>query len=194
MNGAVARWTARPANLVVLGILIIVAGALINRAAGHPWICSCGTVKLWHGIAHSDQTSQHLTDWYTPSHIIHGLVFYFVGWLVLRRWPLGWRALVALVVEVGWEVVENSPWIIDRYREVTVSEEYFGDSVINSTFDVLAMVVGFYLATRIPVWASIAIVVGLELFTGYMIRDNLTLNVLMLLWPVPTILNWQAGG
>jgi hypothetical protein len=194
MNATLTRLTARPANLVVGAILIISAGALINAAMGHPWICTCGYVKLWHGVTYSSENSQHLTDWYTFSHIIHGIVFYAAAWAFLPRWPVGARLLAALVVEVGWEVVENTPWLIDRYRTVTISLDYFGDSVINSTFDSLAMIVGFVIAWRLPIWASIAVVVGLEAFVGYFIRDNLTLNIIMLVWPIEAIRAWQAGG
>ncbi len=194
MNGALARWASRPANLAVASALIILAGALINWLGGHPWICTCGYVKLWHGVTYSSENSQHLTDWYTPSHVIHGIVFYFGLWLIGRRWSVGLRGLIAVVIEVAWEVIENTPLIINRYREVTISLDYYGDSVINSTFDVLAMIVGFWLAMRLPVWASVLVVVAIEAFVGYMIRDNLTLNVIMLLWPIEAIRVWQAGG
>jgi len=194
VNGALARWASRPANLAVASALIILAGALINWLGGHPWICTCGYVKLWHGVTYSSENSQHLTDWYTPSHVIHGIVFYFGLWLIGRRWSVGLRGLIAVVIEVAWEVIENTPLIINRYREVTISLDYYGDSVINSTFDVLAMIVGFWLAMRLPVWASVLVVVAIEAFVGYMIRDNLTLNVIMLLWPIEAIRVWQAGG
>ncbi len=194
MKGAIARWTARPANLIAAAVVIIAAGELTNRLMGHPWICKCGYVKLWHGVTYSSENSQHLTDWYTFSHIIHGILFYGALWLVARRWPVGLRLLAALAVEVGWEVFENTPLIINRYREVTISLDYFGDSVINSTFDVLAMVVGFVVAWRLPAWASVVVIAGLEVFVGYSIRDNLTLNIIMLIWPLEAIRTWQAGG
>ena len=169
--------TPRGRWLVAGGILLCFAtGAAALYAMGHPLICKCGYVKLWHGVTVSSENSQHLTDWYTPSHIIHGLIFFFVLWLVARRLPLGIRALIATVVEVGWEIVENTPWIINRYRGTTISLDYFGDSVINSASDVAAMLLGF------------------ELLIGYFIRDNLTLNVIMLLHPVDAIRFWQGGG
>lgn len=169
-------------------------GAVALYAMGHPLICKCGYIKLWHGETVSSENSQHLTDWYTPSHLIHGLLFYGLLWLIARRWPVGVRALIATVVEIGWEIVENTPWIINRYRGTTISLDYFGDSVINSASDAAAMLIGFFLASRLPVWASVLVIVALELFVGYSIRDNLTLNIIMLLHPVDAIHTWQAGG
>jgi hypothetical protein len=186
-----AARNAAPA--VLAGAAIVLVTALILYWLGHPWICTCGTVKLWHGVTVSSENSQHLSDWYTPSHVIHGILFYFGLWLVARRWSLSTRALVALLIEATWEVVENTPWIINRYREATISLDYYGDSVINAVMDILAMLVGFWLAARLPVWLSVVIVVALELIVGALVRDNLTLNVIMLLYPLDAIRDWQAS-
>lgn len=173
---------------------VVALAALILLLMGRIPICECGYVKLWHGVTMSSENSQHLSDWYAPSHIIHGFVFYGILWLVARRQTIGVRLILATIVESAWEIIENTDWIINRYRETTISLDYYGDSVINSTFDILFMVVGFVLAARLPVWATVAIALVLELYVGYMIRDNLALNVIMLLWPLQSIRDWQAGG
>lgn len=138
--------------------------------------------------------SQHIFDWYSPSHVIHGFIFYGLLWLVARRWSIGIRLVIATIVEAAWEIFENTPSIINRYREATISLDDYGDSVLNSSVDILAMVLGFWLASRLPVWVTVALAIGLELFVGWMIRDNLALNIIMLLWPLDAIRQWQMGG
>ena len=180
-------------GLLVAGI--VAAAALILYLMGHPLICKCGYVKLWHFDVQSAENSQHLIDWYTPSHIIHGFLFYGLLWLVSRFVPLsfGLRLVLAVAIEASWEVVENTDFVINHYREMTISLDYYGDSVINSVSDILFMVLGFFLAARMPVWLTVLIAVALELFIGAMIRDNLTLNVLMFVWPLDSVLQWQQG-
>jgi hypothetical protein len=184
--------TSRRAAIAAVLLVVIAAGILL--AMGRHPICTCWSVEFWVGSRDSPKTSQMLADWYSFSHIVHGLLFYAALWLVARRWPVEWRFLAALVVEATWEIVENTPMVIDRYREATAALGYSGDSVINSVSDILMMAVGFLVARKLPVWASIGLLVVLELIPLYVIRDNLTLNVWMLLWPNQAIAAWQAAG
>jgi Protein of unknown function (DUF2585) len=174
---------------------IIAAAGLALYLMGHPLICKCGYVKLWHFDVMSAENSQHLIDWYTPSHLIHGFLFYWALWLVSRFLPLSFaaRLTLAVAIEAAWEVVENTDFVINHYREMTISLDYYGDSVVNSVADILFMVLGFFMAARLPVWLTVVIAAGLELFVGAMIRDNLTLNVLMFVWPLNAVLEWQQG-
>lgn len=185
-------------NRTVLNSLLLVAGfvgatAIVLYTMGQPLICKCGYVKLWHGVVISSENSQHLSDWYTPSHIIHGILFFGLFTFLLKKASLKLRLALSLVLECAWEILENTDMIINRYREATISLDYFGDSVINSSADILAMVVGFFLAARLPVWASVAIIVVFEATTTWLIRDGLALNILMLVWPLEAVKAWQGG-
>ena len=184
----------RSTRAAAAAILIVAATAALLFAMGRPPICTCGEVDLWVGQVNSSRTSQMLSDWYSPSHIVHGFLFYAALALVARKWPIERRFLAALAIEAAWEIVENTPMIINRYREATAALGYTGDSVLNSVSDIAMMGLGFMLARRLPVWASIAIVLVLELVPLFFIRDNLTLNVWMLLAPNETLKVWQTGA
>ncbi|MFC0191862.1 DUF2585 domain-containing protein [Aureimonas pseudogalii] len=186
-NRRVAPWH------VALILALIAATAAILLAMGRVPICECGTVKLWHGAVQSSENSQHLSDWYSPSHFIHGLIFYALAWVAARRQPLGARLAGAVFVEALWEIAENSDAVIQRYREATIALDYYGDSVVNSVADIGFMVLGFLFASRMPIWASVAVAIFFEGLTAVLIRDNLTLNVLMLLYPLDAVRVWQSG-
>ncbi|KQW28198.1 hypothetical protein ASE36_15850 [Rhizobium sp. Root274] len=173
--------------------LIILVQVLSQYLMGRIWICECGYVKLFEAGVNTPGNSQHLFDWYTPSHIIHGFLFYGLGWLILRRKPVAARLALSALIEAGWEILENSPLVIDRYRTATMAIGYTGDSILNSGMDMVSMIAGFFFAARAPVWLTIAIAIGFEILTAFVIRDNLTLNVLMLVWPIEAVKVWQAA-
>ena len=161
---------------------------------GLPLTCKCGTIDWWYANPSGSETSQHLTDWYTYTHVIHGFAFYLLLWLIAPRMSFVMRLAIAVGLEAGWEALENTPLIMERYRQSALARGYFGDSIINSIFDTLAMTVGFLLARVLPVWASVALVATIELYLGLMIRDNFTLNVIQLIYPSDAISRWQAGN
>jgi hypothetical protein len=176
----------------IAALIIVAASAALLLAMGRNPICTCGEIDLWVGTRDGPRTSQMIADWYSPSHLVHGFLFYAVLWLVARGWPAEWRFVVALLIEAAWEILENTPMVIDRYRETTAALGYTGDSVLNSLSDIVMMAVGFLAARKLPLWAAVAVVLVLELVPLVLIRDNLTLNVWMLLWPTDSIAAWQA--
>jgi hypothetical protein len=196
LNTMPAPWSTRLSTgryaIAATGVIVLVAVTLLLM--GRTPVCKCGYVKLWHGLVYSAENSQQIFDWYSFSHVIHGVVFYAVLWLVGRDWRLSTRFVLALAVEGAWEVFENTDFVINRYRTVTISLDYYGDSVINSVADIFAMMLGFGAARVVPVWGSVALVIALEGFVAYFIRDNLMLNIIMLLYPVEWIREWQFGA
>jgi hypothetical protein len=181
-----------PATLFVLAL---VGFAIVYlRWQGRVWWCKCGSWAPVSIAVQSPHNSQHLFDAYSFSHVLHGILFFGFLWLFRNKLSLNLRAAIATSIEIGWEMMENSPAIINRYREATVSLGYTGDSIANSLGDITSFVLGFYLARKLGLWWSVAIFIVVELSMLWLIRDNLALNILMLLWPIDAIRRWQAGG
>ena len=189
----------RRETLITIGICVLVVAVpiLILKAMGRPFISNSGTVKLWHAEVASSENSQHISDWYTFSHIVHGFLFFFLLWLIskkipqIRKFSVGF--VIAVVMESVWEVIENTDFIINRYREATIALDYFGDSITNSTSDIFFMSLGFLMASRLSVLASVSFVAASEIMLAIVIRDNLALNILMLIYPIDAIKEWQIG-
>lgn len=185
---------------ILIGVAITIVTVVILLAMGRPPICECGTVELWYGDINSAGNSQHISDWYTPSHIIHGMIFYALAWGLFSKWELGglsaakWGLPLAVFLEAAWEVLENTPMVIERFRSVTANWGYSGDSVLNSFADIGWMALGFYLALKLPVKVTVILAIVAEIVAAYVVRDNLTLNVIMLLFPIDAIAEWQAAG
>ena len=176
--------------LIVLAILAVQASWLYFD--GRIAMCECGTIKLWSGSLMTEN-SQHISDWYTLSHIIHGFLFYWLFTVIAPKAPLGLRLAAAVGIEAVWELVENSNFIIERYRANTSSVDYFGDSIVNSVSDTVAALIGFLLAAKLPTKITVALALFFEVLALIIIRDNLTLNVIMLLHPFEFIKQWQSG-
>lgn len=184
----------RTRGSLLASVALVLLTAAILTSMGRPAICTCGEIDLWVNSATSARTSQMLADWYAPSHVLHGMLFYAALHLLLRRWRVERRFAVALAIEAAWEVAENSPAIINRYREATMALGYTGDSVLNSLSDMAMMGLGFWLAHRLPLWITLLLAALLELVPLLVIRDNLTLNIWMLLAPSDAVRAWQAGA
>ncbi len=172
--------------------VLMATTALIELHMGRLPFCKCGVIRFWAGNIWSNENSQQFTDPYTFTHILHGVIFYALLRLATgRRLPLGARLLLAVLLESGWEVLENSNFIIDRYRAATISLDYYGDSVFNSMGDICAMMAGFFLAYKLPVRVTVVGAILLDVFLLFWIRDSLALNILMLIHPIAAIKSWQ---
>lgn len=191
---AALKWNSlSPRLYAAITVLLMVVTAIVLRAEGRLWICKCGYVKLWHGVVFSSENSQHLTDWYTFTHILHGFMYYFLIWIADRKkmLPVGHHFLGAILLACSWEMLENSNFIIERYRTQTISLDYFGDSIINSMSDVTACGFGFFLASKFRVWQSFLFVAAIEIMLLICIRDNLTINIIQLAYPIDSLKKWQ---
>ena len=184
-----------PWQSLVLAAAVIAAAAVTLLLMGREPISKSGRIMLWTGEVNSSENSQHIADWYSFSHVIHGIAFYALFRLASRRkWSVGACLVAAVAFESAWEIFENTPFTIERYRTATIALSYYGDSVLNSVCDILCCIGGFFLARYLPVWASIALVIAMEVGVAMVIRDNLTLNIIMFLYPVEWIKAWQSGA
>src|SRR5690348_7018323 len=184
--------SSRVAWAVVLGIMLV--QALVLHGMGRIWLCSCGTIRLWVGDIRSVEMSQQVTDWYTFSHIVHGILFYGLLRLLLPRLPVLARLAIAVGIEATWEIAENTPWVIEAYRQQALARGYVGDSILNSLSDTLSMMTGFALASLLPWRVTLALAVVLEVVVGYLVHDNLTRNVLNFIHRFPGIEAWQSAA
>jgi len=181
-------------RLVLTALALVLVTMAIEAWMGRSWLGPDGRFGWLETDIWSSSQSQRVFDPYTFSHILHGVLFYAGLWLVARRAPVSTRFLLAVALEAAWEVMENSPFIIDRYRAVTIAQGYIGDSILNSVSDIVMAAIGFVIAWRLSVVRSIVFVVVTELVLLVLIRDNLTLNIIMLVWPVDGIRAWQMVG
>jgi hypothetical protein len=184
------RWQADFA----VGMAIVCVTALLEISMGRALIYQNGPIRPWVSEVHSDENSQQVSDWYTFSHIIHGALFYGATHLAMGPASIGLRAAVAVAIEATWESYENTDTVINRYRAATIALGYYGDSVLNSMSDILACMLGFLLASRLRWWWTLSWVVAAEVLVALFIRDNLTLNIIMLIWPIDAIRRWQTGA
>lgn len=183
----------------VLAIAVLIASFVVyQHLQGRPWWCKYG-LALWSDVG-THCTSQQFVDPYSLSHVLHGVIFFWALWLYNARVPQRWRLslarqlLAAIALELSWELIENSHWVIERYRQNTSSLDYSGDSILNSLGDTVSAAAGFLFAAKFSWKASVALYAGFELWLLYLARDNLTLNVIMLLYPIEAIRQWQLGG
>lgn len=180
--------------VILLSVLVLGVTGWIEYYSGRSLLGPSGTFGWWEPSVWSAENSQRVADAYSFSHIIHGILFYAFLWWVARKVPLKYRFVIALVMEASWELLENSPIIIDRYRSVTIALGYVGDSVLNSVSDVLMVAIGFLMARYSNFWVSVFLVIAMELGCLFWVRDNLTLNILMLVYPLKSVQIWQSVG
>ena len=178
-----------------IALIIIVAAAVVLIAMGRIPFCKCGIIAFWSSDVSSNQQSQQFTDPYTFTHVLHGIGLYFLVWLLWgRKLTIGQRLILAVALESGWEILENTEFILNRYRAATISFDYWGDSVFNSVGDIIAMMIGFWLTAKIPWWGSLIAFIVIDCLLLFFIRDSLIINIIMLIHPVEAIKTWQSNG
>lgn len=182
-------------HIVIAAIIMLAAQAIVLFWLGNSVICPCGVLKLWEAAVKTSENSQHMFDWYSLSHIMYGFILYFGLWLANKklRWPVSILLLAAVAISVGWELFENTKFVVGHYQDQPLSLEYYGDSVMNSLVDTLCVAAGFLLASVMPVWAIVLLAVAMEITMAANVRDSVILNVVMFTLPLKPILNWQAA-
>lgn len=185
---------ARHRSQITAVSLVVVTAIITLYLLGRVWWCEAADYVPWSWVVNSRHNSQHIIDPYTFSHILHGILEFWLIGLVFRKVPMAWRFVIAIFIESSWEVLENTNFIINRYREATISLDYFGDSIANSVADIFSCGLGFYVAYKVRLWWSLAIFVFTEIVLLFWIRDSLLLNILMLVWPLDVVKSWQGGG
>ena len=173
---------------------IVLAAVVFLWFQGRVWWCQAGDASPWAWDIWSTHNSQHILDPYTFTHILHGVLEFWLIGLVFSRMPMAWRLVLAVAIEATWEGFENSAYIINRYRSETISLDYFGDSIINSVADITACATGFVLSSKLRFWKSLALFVATEAILILTIRDSLLINIVMLISPVEAIKAWQMAG
>ncbi len=191
MSGSTLAWQRRH---TIASAVLFAGTALTLTSMGRRLWCKCGSLSPWSWDIWTEHNSQHLLDPYLFSHVLHGVVFFGLLALVAKSRSLADRLVIAGLLEAAWEVLENTPMVVNKYREATISLDYFGDSVANSMVDIVACMAGFLVAASIPAWASVGGFVAVELALAMWIRDSLILNVIMLIYPLESIKTWQMGG
>ena len=179
---------------LLLCVIIIAVAAFVLLLQGRVWWCQAGDYSPWAWDIWSTHNSQHLVDPYSFTHILHGVLEFWLIGLVFKKVPLAWRLVIAVMIEATWEIAENSNFVIERYRAATISLDYFGDSIINSMSDILCCATGFVIAYKLRFWKSLALFLATETVLIFWIRDSLLINIIMLIHPVEAIKVWQIGG
>jgi uncharacterized protein DUF2585 len=187
------------AHVLMAAAVLLAVQVAVLHGFGQPWMAASGQLRLWVGDVVSPDTSQQLSDWYSFSHLIHGMIFFWLLRWLAPHWPLPLRFLAAMGIEIAWEITENTPAVIQHYRQQALAAGYVGDSILNSLCDTAMMSAGFWLTSRVRAAYVVALALVLELFTATMVRDNLTLNVINLVAPsqwtmIRAVHDWQAGA
>lgn len=179
---------------ILISLAVIGVAVLVLYLQGRVWWCQAGDLSPWAWNIWSTHNSQHVIDPYSFTHILHGILEFWLIGLIFKKMPVAWRLVIAVSIESSWEIAENSSYIINRYREATISLDYFGDSIINSISDILCCAAGFVIAYKIRFWRSLILFVATELVLIFCIRDSLIINIIMLIYPIEAIKTWQIGG